>query len=168
MLVRLTRAAALLLVAAIAGGATTARAQVAVVSSTVQEHAAAPGESYVGTIRVLNTTAQSQTVRVYQTDYDFAADGTSRFDAPGSTPRSNARWVTPSATQLVLPPNANVAITYAVIVPRGDSIAGTYWSTVMVEALFLARAKPSSMATPSARRAARKRSRESPNWVASK
>ncbi|AHG90863.1 hypothetical protein J421_3326 [Gemmatirosa kalamazoonensis] len=125
--------AALLVAVASAGGASSARAQIAVVTSTVQERAAAPGESYVGTIRVLNSSAQPQAVRIYQTDYQFFADGTSHFDAPGSTVRSNARWVTPSTSQLVVPPGADVGLTYVVAVPPGDTLAGTYWSTVMVE-----------------------------------
>ena len=125
--------AALFLAAASAGGASSARAQIAVVSSTVQERAAAPGESYVGTIRVLNSSGQPQAVRIYQSDYQFFADGTSHFDAPGSSARSNARWVTPSPSQLVVPPGADVGLTYVVAVPPGDTLAGTYWSTVMVE-----------------------------------
>ncbi len=92
-----------------------------------------PGEKYTGTIVISNPGAQAQTARIYQTDYRFAADGTSHFDEPGSTTRSNANWITPQATRVVIPAGSQVAVPYAVAVPAGDSLRGTYWSTVMVE-----------------------------------
>lgn len=107
-------------------------AQIAVLGSTVEEHVSAPGRSYTGTIVVRNLTTQDQPVRIYQTDYLFFADGTSRFDAPGSTARSNAAWVTPAVRSLVLPPMGDMTVTYTVNVPA-DSLVGTYWSAIMVE-----------------------------------
>ena len=115
------------------GGATGASAQISVVGNTVEERSAAPGESYVGTIVVRNLTQEDQPVRIYQTDYLFFADGTSHFNDPGTTPRSNARWVTPTVRSLLVPPNSEMTVTYTVAVPAGDSLNGTYWSTIMVE-----------------------------------
>ena len=123
--------AALLLGAAAAPRA--ASAQISVVGSTVEEHTAAPGQSYEGTILVRNLTAELQRVRVYQTDYHFFADGTSHFDAAASTPRSNANWVKPSATSLIIPPNSETTVGYIITVPAVDSLRGTYWSALMVE-----------------------------------
>ena len=110
-----------------------ASAQISVVGSTVEEHTAAPGQSYEGTILVRNLTAEPQGVRVYQTDYLYYADGTSHFDAAGSTPRSNASWVKPSATSLIIPPNSETTLGYIITVPAIDSLRGTYWSALMVE-----------------------------------
>ena len=110
-----------------------AGAQISVVGSTVEEHTAAPGQTYEGTILVRNLTAEPQGVRVYQTDYHFFADGTSHFDAPGSTPRSNAGWVKPSATSLIIPPHSETTVGYVITVPAIDSLRGTYWSALMVE-----------------------------------
>jgi hypothetical protein len=51
--------------------------------------------------------------------------------------RSNAKWITPSTTSLVAPPNGDVTVAYTVDVPTaaasGDSLRGTYWSAIMVE-----------------------------------
>ena len=113
--------------------AVSASAQIAVVGSTVEERVVAPGESYVGSIVVRNLTRQDQPVRIYQTDYRFFADGTSHFDDPGTTPRSNAKWITPTVRSLLVPPNSEMTVTYAVKVPADDSLSGTYWSAVMVE-----------------------------------
>ena len=72
-----------------------ARAQISVLTSTVEEKEATKGETYSGRIVISNPTTSPQAVRIYQTDYSFKADGTSEFGDPGSMPRSNAKWVTP-------------------------------------------------------------------------
>jgi hypothetical protein len=110
-----------------------AHAQIAVLSSTVEERTVAPGESYRGTIIVANQSSQAQVARIYQTDYRFASDGTAHYDDAGTSPRSNATWVTPQASHIVIPPNSQVTVPYSVIVPAGDSLRGTYWSLIMVE-----------------------------------
>jgi len=108
-------------------------AQIAVVGNTVEERTGAPGESYTGTIVVRNFTQQDQPVRIYQTDYLFYADGTSHYGDPGTTRRSNATWVTPTVRSLLIPPASEVAVSYTVKVPQSDTLAGTYWSMIMVE-----------------------------------
>src|SRR5471032_2112473 len=110
-----------------------ASAQIAVLSSTVEEKTAVRGEKYTGTIIVSNPGAQPQVARIYQTDYRFAADGTAHYDDPGTQPRSNATWITPQATRITIPANSQVAVPYSVVVPQGDSLRGTYWSLIMVE-----------------------------------
>ena len=127
---RITRWLAVILVAGLPSRVTS---QIAVVGSTVEERVAAPGETYTGTIVVRNLTRQDQPVRIYQTDYLFFADGTSHFDDPGSTPHSNAKWITPTVRSLLVPPASEMTVSYTVRVPTIDSLVGTYWSTIMVE-----------------------------------
>lgn len=119
--------AALLLVPVHAG------AQIAVLGSTLDEHTAVPGQRHTGTIIVRNLTTRPQPARIYQTDYTYSADGTSHFDSAGTMPRSNARWVTTSASSITIAPNTDVELSYTVTVPPIDSLRGTYWSTIMVE-----------------------------------
>lgn len=119
--------------AALAGAPASAAAQIAVIGNAVDEHTVAAGQRHDGTIIVRNLTTQPQPVRVYQTDYRFFADGTSHFDSAGTTRRSNAAWIAPSATSLTIPPSSDVALTYVVRVPAADSLRGTYWSAIMVE-----------------------------------
>src|ERR1051325_69632 len=121
------------LVLLLAIAASQSRAQIAVIGNTVEEHTAAAGESYLGTIVVRNLTKQDQPVRIYQTDYSFFADGTSHFDDPGTTPRSKAKWVTPTVRSLLVPPSSEMTVSYSVKIPASDSLVGTYWSTIMVE-----------------------------------
>jgi hypothetical protein len=128
----MTRIRTLLLIA-LAAVAPAASAQIAVVGSTVEERTAAPGGSYTGTIVVRNLTGARQPVRIYQTDYLFFADGTSHFDDPGTTPHSNATWVTPTTRSVLVPPNSEMSVGYTVKVPSVESLTGTYWSTIMVE-----------------------------------
>jgi hypothetical protein len=128
-----TTTRSLLLLGAILLSPVAARAQIAVVGSTVEERVAAAGESYVGTVVVRNLTQQDQPVRIYQTDYLFFADGTSHFNDPGTTARSNASWITPTVRSLLVPPQSEMTVTYTVKVPASDSLKGTYWSAIMVE-----------------------------------
>jgi hypothetical protein len=125
--------AALLAGTAVLAAPACAGAQIAVLGNTLDEHTAAPGQRHTGTIIVRNPTNRPQPARIYQTDYTFSADGTSHFDSAGTVPRSNARWVTTSASSITVAPNTDVEITYTVTVPRVDSLRGTYWSTIMVE-----------------------------------
>jgi hypothetical protein len=110
-----------------------ANAQIAVVGNAVDEHEAGPGQRYVSSITVRNLTAAPQPVRIYQTDYRFSADGTSNFDSAGTVSRSNAAWIKPSASSVMIPPMADIVLSYAVTVPAIDSLRGTYWSAIMVE-----------------------------------
>lgn len=118
--------------AAILALPTAAAAQVSVVSSTLEERQAAPGERYTGTLRVRNTTDQPQQARIYQTDYRFLADGRTFYEQPGTAPRSNAAWVQLNSSRLTLAPGEEAAVAYTVSVPAGG-VRGSYWSVLMVE-----------------------------------
>ncbi|HEY0016843.1 MAG TPA: hypothetical protein VGC13_11010 [Longimicrobium sp.] len=108
-------------------------AQVSVVSSTLEEHTAAPGEQYTGTIRVRNTAATAQTARVSASDYRFLADGRTFYEQPGTVARSNAAWVRFSPSRLSLAPGEEATVAYTVAVPAQASLRGSYWSVLMVE-----------------------------------
>jgi hypothetical protein len=108
-------------------------AQVSVISSTLEERQAAPGERYTGTVRVRNTSGQPQQARIYQTDYLFLADGRTFYEQPGTAPRSNAAWVQFNPSQLTLAPGEEAAVAYTVTVPAGGGTRGSYWSVLMVE-----------------------------------
>ncbi len=114
-------------------GASQARAQISVLSSTVEEREVALGQTYTGRIVIANTSNTPQQVRLFQTDYSFKADGTSDFPDPGTVSRSNAKWITPQANRVTVPPNAELTVPYAIKVPTGDSLSGTYWSAIMIE-----------------------------------
>lgn len=122
-----------LILAALGLAPSAARAQISVVNSAVQERQAAAGESYAGTIRLRNHTAEPQEVRAYLTDYAFQADGSTVYGQPGSGARSNAAWVTLSPARATLAPGGETEIGYRVSVPAGAARRGTYWSMVMVE-----------------------------------
>lgn len=115
--------------------ATPLAAQVSVVSSTLEEHAAAPGERYAGTVRVRNGGAEPRQVRVSSADYRFLADGRTFYEQPGTVERSSAAWVTFSPSRLTLAPGEEASVAYTVAVPADAALRGSYWSVLMVEAV---------------------------------
>ena len=121
------------LLAAALLSAAPASAQVSVVSSTLEERAAAPGEQYTGTIRVRNTGASPQQAAVSSSDYRFLADGRTFYEQPGTVARSNAAWVRFSPSRLTLAPGEEATVAYTVTVPAQAALRGSYWSVLMVE-----------------------------------
>lgn len=124
-----TLAAAFALMAPVA----TAEAQIAVLSSTVEENVVSAGSRYTNSIIIANPGKTAQTVRIYKTDYRFACDGTSNFDGAGTNKRSNAAWIGLQAERITIPGESQINVPYVVNVPAGDSLSGTYWSAIMVE-----------------------------------
>lgn len=108
-------------------------AQISVLSSTVEERVAASGEGYAGRITIQNTGSSAETVRLYQTDYQFSADGASTFDAAGKHARSNAAWISLQSPQVTVLPGTTVSVPYSVNVPASDTLRGSFWSVIMVE-----------------------------------
>ena len=117
-------------------------AGIAVLGGLSQEETAEIGKTYQGTIRIKNLGAAPQTVRVYQTDYRFFADGRNIYGEPGKDARSNAGWITFSPSLLTIPPEEEVAVNYRVAVPDDASLKGSYWSMVMVEGMGDAKSQP--------------------------
>lgn len=115
--------------------ATPSWSQVSVVGDLSQMKEARPGETYDGVILVKNDTPEIQEAKVYQHDYSFHFSGTNTYGDPGSSVRSNARWIAFSPAFVTLPPNATVAVNFTVSVPRDTTgiYHGTYWSMLMVE-----------------------------------
>lgn len=108
-------------------------AAVSPVGEGTQVKVARAGERYQGNIRVHNNGSSPAEIKLYQTDYSFKADGSSDYGAPGSLPRSNAKWISLVRQDAMVPPNTTVRIDYEVRVPAGEALSGSYWSMIMVE-----------------------------------
>jgi urease gamma subunit len=108
-------------------------AQVTVEGNTVREHQAQPGDTYSASFVVTNASDEPQQAKLYQTDYFTSADGTNLYGAPGTSSRSNARWVSVPSLALLIPPRSSREVTVTVAVPATLPLTGTYWSMVMVE-----------------------------------
>lgn len=123
-----------------------AAAQVSVSGNTVKEYETRAGGKYAGSIVVMNSSDEPQEVKLYQTDYFADATGMNLYGDPGTSARSNARWVTVGASAVVIPPRASREVSFTVAVPNDARLTGTYWSMVMVEGV--PRGAPGSMIAP--------------------
>lgn len=116
-------------------GPSLAQAGINVEGPLVVDKVAQPGDSYRGTIAVRNSGREPIEVKLYQTDYAFSADGRNDFGPPGSSPRSNARWVRLGQQQFLIAAGAVIHAPYEVNVPGDPRLSGSYWSMIMVEPL---------------------------------
>lgn len=112
-----------------------ARAQVGIVNGLTQEKICKPGETFESYMRLKNNGPKEETVKIYQTDYSFSADGKTYYDSPGKVGRSNAAWITVGSKQVTLPGMATLDVKYSCKVPAGTSLVGTYWSIIMFEVI---------------------------------
>lgn len=92
-----------------------------------------PGDSIQGRIVLRNPSDKPQEVKVYQTDYMFFADGRNLYGEPGSAHRSNSSWITVAPKQFTIPARDSFSVYYTIQSPKDESLAGTYWSMLMVE-----------------------------------
>lgn len=106
---------------------------ISVVGGLSRESVVKPGDKSDSRIVLLNNSDQPQTVRIYQADYQFWCDGRNDYGTPGSTPRSNAKWLTVTPGQVTVAAGATESIYYTINVPQDAALTGTYWSIVMVE-----------------------------------
>jgi hypothetical protein len=108
-------------------------AGVKVVGGLTREMTLNSGEFYEGQIQLVNNEEDSSYVRIFQTDYKFTADGKNYYGSPGTTPRSNAAWLSLTPSRVVLAPHETKSVYYNVHVPQAEDLNGTYWSVIMVE-----------------------------------
>jgi hypothetical protein len=128
------KATGLAAIAVLMSTAAPANAQL-VVGQLLKEHEVQPGATTMGVLTVTNTSPKPQEAKLYLTDYAITSDGKTLYGDPGSTPRSNALWIALGPSRIVVPPNQTVEIPYAVRVPVGQHLSGTYWSMLMIEGL---------------------------------
>jgi len=104
-----------------------------VVGGLIRDSTVEPGERAEGIIHVRNSGKQDVEVKIFRADYLFTADGQTLYGNPGSTPRSNAEWVSLSPSRVNIPAGDMASVYYTIEVPEDSLLDGTYWSVVMIE-----------------------------------
>ncbi len=103
--------------------------------SLTHEVSAGPGESYDGTIIISNNGDEPEEVKLYLTDYSTEAGGKKYYMDPGTTARSNASWITVSPMRFFIPAHEDYTVYFTVDIPGDNTMTGTYWSMMMIEAI---------------------------------
>lgn len=114
----------------------TATAQLAIIGDLTDDRTAAPGQVYEGSITLRNDGSEAAEAKIYLNDYVFSCDGSTRYPEPGTTPRSNASWMTFRPSRVVIQPKGVAVVNYTVAVPgdtAGRPVEGSYWSILMLE-----------------------------------
>ncbi|MCK9230693.1 MAG: hypothetical protein M0Q23_05175 [Syntrophales bacterium] len=110
-------------------------AEISVVGALSRHMVLAPGDEAQGRVIVRNQGTRDRIVRVRLTDYRSRSDGTTRYGEAGRLDRSNAPWVHVVPRERVIPANSSSSFTFIARVPHDPSLAGTYWSMLLVEPL---------------------------------
>ncbi len=108
-------------------------ASIEVVGSLRHITKAGSGDVYKGEIKVQNSGDKDQEIKVYQTDLFYNNEDYTYYNEPVSHNRSNANWIEYSPKTTIVSANSTLFIQYQITVPDEDSLAGTYWSILMVE-----------------------------------
>lgn len=112
-------------------------ASIGVVGELTHELVVNLEQSYSGFITIRNSDKLQREVKIYQRDYSFSCEGTSKYGEPGTSERSNANYITFTPHKLTIPPQSTADVNYTIIIPRPvdeDSVlVGTYWSMLMIE-----------------------------------
>ncbi len=111
------------------------RAGIAVLNGLTHEMKLSPGEKMRGRIELQNISEQGTAVRLFQTDYWFSHTGDTRYSHPGSSARSNAGWISLDQSFITFQANETRSVEFEVDVPGTDSLTGTYWSVILLEAI---------------------------------
>ena len=108
-------------------------ASIEVLGSLKHVHNGLPGDTLKGEIRLHNSEDIDQEVRIYQTDLLYNFEDYTFYDEPVTHDRSNASWIQYSPKTVIVKANENRFIQYEVVIPKADTLNGTYWSILMVE-----------------------------------
>lgn len=119
-----------------------ATCQVLVSGPLVRDVEVSPRDTVTGAVTLVNSTPEDQVVRVYLRDYTFDASGTTRYDPPGTLPRSAAPWIALGASELVVPAEGRIDVDYDAYVPAEPAPQGTWWAALMVEGVDAADGRP--------------------------
>jgi hypothetical protein len=91
-----------------------------------------PGDSYSGTLTLINLGSAVATATVYLNDVSFEA-GELAYLEPGTEPRSNAGWIELELGSVQIEGGESATVGYTVTVPEDPGLHDSYWSMVMVE-----------------------------------
>jgi hypothetical protein len=110
-----------------------AGAQITVQGDLAHELELLPGMTHSGSIVLRNGGTTPAEVKMYQTDYRSEVPRQHFYEDPGTTPRSNAAWISISPMRFTVPAGESYTVSYVLEVPADSSLGGTFWSVLMIE-----------------------------------
>jgi hypothetical protein len=113
--------------------ATPGVAQIIVLGPLNEQLELEPGSRHSGSIMIRNGGEEAEDIRLVQYDYRVNHQGENFYTDVGTVERSNAEWISISPRQFRVPPGETSTISYTIDVPDDESLAGTYWSVLMIE-----------------------------------
>ncbi len=106
---------------------------VAVLNGLAHELNVTPGNTYQGKIELQNASDIAQVVTIYQSDMTTKYTGETFYSDSMTNDRSNLSWINISSLSVTLESKEKGSIDFQITVPNSNTLAGTYWSVIMVE-----------------------------------
>jgi hypothetical protein len=113
---------------------TSIKGGISIINNLTHEYESSAGNFVEGHIDIQNNGQNDQFVRIYKTDYFFDYLGTVDYGLPGTNKRSNSNWIILNSDYVTIPAGEILKFRYNIAIPT-DSLIGTYWSIIMVEAI---------------------------------
>jgi P pilus assembly chaperone PapD len=118
----------------VGAAASAAQAGVALIGELSRVYELSSGETAQGAVTIQNTGKEPVTVKILPSDFIADESGKNKYIPPGSSPRSNAGWISLSAQSVNIMPGERGHVTYKVVPPPdGKALNGLYWSVLLVE-----------------------------------
>ncbi len=109
------------------------KAGIIVTNGLTHRHQVQPASAQSGVIVLKNVGRKAKRFVVYFQDLPANCEGQElQIAAPGSTPRSNANWISVEVLDRVMAPGEEFPLKYEVNTPD-SSLKGSYWSLLMIE-----------------------------------
>ncbi len=109
--------------------------QIYITSDFITVNTVQKGDTYTGEVSVMNVGDRVERVRLSQNDYLFYANGQDVYPEAGYLERSNSSWIQFSLDDFSVNPGEERTVSYIVRVPSEKELIGSYWSTIMVQAI---------------------------------
>ncbi len=108
-------------------------AEALIVSDLSSVVSLAPSEEKEITIQLTNDKDTPELVEFKLSDYSTNHEGETHFLPPGTTPRSNASWITLNEERMKLAPKEKGELHIALKAPSEPSLEGSYFTVLLIE-----------------------------------
>lgn len=108
-------------------------AGVIVLNGLTHRYSGNAGETIQGEIILYNPTDAKQRIKFELQDVHYSCEGSRYFTQNTTHPRSSKTWFNGNLTDYELAPKEKFVYQFEIVIPRNQTIKGSYWNILMIE-----------------------------------